>query len=245
MLADIATIVWKESKEFIQGSSRGSSVSRLLFPIALAGILLPWRSGRGYVTGTTALIGLLWILPMVAVSLTVDSIAGERERHTLESLLATRLSDQAVLFGKLAASVVYAWGMMLTSLVVGLITVNLRQRPGAPLLLFTPAYAATLVLVSFLGAILVCGLAVLVSVRASTVRQAAQTFVYGSTGIIVGSVFGARALPLSWRLMIGRILIGPYSMQAELVAGLIFVALDLAVLAAARHRFQRARLILD
>jgi predicted metal-dependent HD superfamily phosphohydrolase len=42
-----------------------------------------------------------------------------------------------------------------------------------------------------------------------------------------------------------RLLIGPYSIQAELVAGLIFVALDLAVLAAARHRFQRARLILD
>jgi ABC-2 type transport system permease protein len=244
MLTDIATIVWKESKEFIQGSSRGSSVARLLFPIALAGILLPWRSGRGYVTGTTALIGLFWILPMVAVSLTVDSVAGERERHTLESLLATRLSDQAVLFGKLAASVMYAWGMMLTSLVVGLITVNLRQRLGAPLL-FSPAYAATLVIVSFLGAILVCGLAVLVSVRASTVRQAAQTFAYGSTGIIVGSVFGAQALPLSWRLMIVRILIGPYSIQAELVAGLIFVALDLAVLAAARHRFQRARLILD
>jgi hypothetical protein len=77
------------------------------------------------------------------------------------------------------------------------------------------------------------------------VRQAAQTFAYGSTGIIVGSVFAAQALPLSWRLMIVRLLIGPYSIQAELVAGLIFVAFDLAVLAAARHRFQRARLILD
>ena len=120
MLTDIFTILWKESREFLQGASRGSTIGRLVFPVALAGIFLPWRAGRAYVTGPAALFGLIWMLPMVAASLTVDSVAGERERHTLESLLATRISDQAVLLGKLAASVVYAWGLMLASLVVGL-----------------------------------------------------------------------------------------------------------------------------
>jgi ABC-2 type transport system permease protein len=244
VISDILTIVWKESKEFMQGSSRASSVARFVFPIAVAGIFLPWRSGHAYVTGITAAFGLLWILPMVAVSFTVDAIAGERERHTLESLLATRLSDQAILFGKLAASVLYAWGMMLASLIVGLITVNLRQRNDA-LLLFSSTYAATLVIVSFLGSILVCGVAVFVSVRASTVRQAAQTLVYGSVAIIFGASFAAQALPLSWRLPVQRILLGTSSIGTQFVAGLIFVALDLAVLAAARYRFQRPRLVLD
>ena len=244
MLTDMVTIVWKESKEFIQGSSRASSVVRLVFPIALAGILLPWRSGRAYVTGIIALVGLLWILPMVAISFTVDSVAGERERHTLESLLATRLSDQAILFGNLAASVLYAWGMMLASLVVGVITVNLRQMSDAPLL-FSSAYAAALVIGSFLACILLCGAAVLVSVRASTVRQAAQTCAYGSMAIIVGAIFGVQALPASWRITLLQILLGTSSIGSELVAGLIVIALDLAVLAAARQRFQRARLILD
>jgi ABC-2 type transport system permease protein len=244
VITDILTIVWKESKEFMQGSSRASSIARFMFPIAVAGIFLPWRSGRAYVTGITAALGLLWILPMVAVSFTVDAVAGERERHTLESLLATRLSDQAILFGKLAASVLYAWGMMLASLVVGLITVNLRQRHDA-LLLFSPTYAATLVIVSFLGSVLLCGVAVFVSVRASTVRQAAQTLVYGSIAIIFGVNFAVQALPLSWRLPIQRILLGTGSIQSQVVAGLIFVALDLAVLAAARYRFQRSRLTLD
>jgi ABC-2 type transport system permease protein len=244
VIADILTIVWKESKEFMQGSSRASSVARFVFPIAVAGIFLPWRSGRAYVTGITAAFGLLWMLPMVAVSFTVDAVAGERERHTLESLLATRLSDQAILFGKLAASVLYVWGMMLASLVVGLITVNLRQRHDA-LLLFSSTYAATLLIVSFLGSILVCGVAVFVSVRASTVRQAAQTLLYGYIAIIFGAIFAAQALPVSWRLPVRQILLGTSSIQSQFVAGLIFVALDLAVLAAARHRFQRPRLILD
>lgn len=244
MITDILTIVWKDSKEFMQGSSRASSVARFLFPIAVAGIFLPWRAGHAYVTGITAAFGLLWILPMVAVSFTVDAVAGERERHTLETLLATRLSDQAILFGKLAASVLYAWGMMLASLVVGLTTVNLRQRDDA-LLLFSSAYAATLVIVSFLGSILVCGVAVFVSVRASTVRQAAQTLVYGSIGIIFGAMFAAQALPVSWRLSVERFLLGTSSIRSQLVAGLIFVGLDVAVLAAARYRFRRSRLILE
>jgi ABC-2 type transport system permease protein len=244
MLADILTIVWKESKEFAQGSSRASTFLRLVFPITLAGIFLPWRTGRTYVTGPAAIFGLIWILPMVAVSITVDSVAGERERHTLESLLATRLPDQAVLFGKLAASVAYAWGMVLASLALGLVTTNLRQSRG-PLLLFSPRYAVVLLVFSFLGSVLVCGIAVLVSVRAPTVRQAAQTFAYGSTAVIFGTLFGFQTLPATWRLAFQQRLVGSSLVQSEIVVGVILVALDLVVLAVARHRFQRARLILD
>ena len=244
MLTDIMTIVWKESKEFIHGSSRAGSVGRVVFPIALAGILIPWRTSRAYVTGATALLEMFWILPMVAVSLTVDAVAGERERHTLESLLATRLSDQAILFGKLTASVLYAWGMMLASLVVGLVTVNVRRGRGT-LLLFSPAYTATLVIVSLLASIFVCGIAVLVSVRAPTVRQAAQTFGYGSTAVIFAAVFGFQALPARWLIALEHLLVGTSRGRTELVGGLILVALDLVVLAASRQRFQRARLILN
>ena len=244
MLTDILTIAWKESKEFVQGPSRASGLGRLLFPVLLAGVLMPWRAGRSYVTGPLAFIGLWWILPMVAVSLTVDAVAGERERHTLESLLATRLSDQAILYGKLTASVAYAWGMVLASLGLGLLTVNLRRQTGA-LLLFSPAYAIALVLASLLGSILVCGIAVLVSVRAATVRQAAQTFAYGSMAVIFGVVFGLQAVPAAWWTALEATLVGRDPTRAAVVALLALVALDAVVVAAARHRFQRARLILD
>ena len=34
-----------------------------------------------------------------------DGIPGERERHTLETLLASRLSDRSILLGKVMAAV--------------------------------------------------------------------------------------------------------------------------------------------
>jgi len=241
---DIITIVWKESKEFVQGSSKAGGIGRFVFPIVLAGILMPWRFGRAYVTGGAAFVGLVWILPMIAVSLTVDAIAGERERHTLESLLATRLSDAAILFGKLTASVLYAWGMMIASLIVGVVTVNVTRRSGT-LLLFSPAHAATLVLFSLLSAILVCGIAVLLSVRAPTVRQAAQTFGFGFTAIVFATIFGFQALPISWRNTLQQMVSGDQVVRTGTIAGLVFIALDVVVVAVARKRFQRARLILD
>ena len=54
-----------------------------------------------------------------------DSFAGERERHTLEPLLATPLSDRAILFGMISAAVGYGWGITLISMVIGLLATNL------------------------------------------------------------------------------------------------------------------------
>ena len=98
---------------------------------------------------------------------------------------------------------------------------------------------------SVLASILVCGAAVLVSVRAPTVRQAAQLFAYGSTAVFFGAIFGFQALPAAWRVAFLARLGGTSLPRTEVIGGLILVALDLIVLAVARQRFQRTRLILD
>jgi ABC-2 type transport system permease protein len=244
LITDIATIVWKESKESVQGSSKGGSLGRLAFPIVLAGIFVPLRLGSAYVTGGAAFLGVFWILPMIAGSLAIDMIAGERERHTLESLLATRLPDAAVVLGKIAASVLYACGMMIASLILGLLTVNLTREDEA-ILLFSPAYAAALVAFSFLAAIFVCGVAVLVSLRASTVRQAAQTFAYGFTGLLFATIFAIQALPASWRSAIAQMLGEGHRLGTALTLGAILMLLDVVVLVVASTRFRRPRLTLD
>ena len=38
-----------------------------------------------------------------------DPLPRERERHTLETLLASRLSDRAILLGKIGAAVGFEW----------------------------------------------------------------------------------------------------------------------------------------
>ena len=59
-----------------------------------------------------------------------DSFAGERERHTLETLLASRLSDHSILFGKIAASMAYGWLISLSCILAGAITVNIVNWHG-------------------------------------------------------------------------------------------------------------------
>jgi ABC-2 type transport system permease protein len=53
------------------------------------------------------------------------SVAGERERRTLETLLASRLDERAILFGKLLAARAYGWGLTLLSLLLGAASVSL------------------------------------------------------------------------------------------------------------------------
>ena len=103
MMDDIRTMLWKEWKEFFlqRGSSRKTMLISALLPVILLGIVIPWRAGPAYADNMVALIvpalmPLLFVLVLVA-----DSFAGERERHTLETLLATRLSDQVILLGKM------------------------------------------------------------------------------------------------------------------------------------------------
>jgi ABC-2 type transport system permease protein len=59
-----------------------------------------------------------------------DAIAGERERHTLETLLASRISDRAILLGKVIVTTGYAWGTALLGLLFGLFVANLSKGQG-------------------------------------------------------------------------------------------------------------------
>lgn len=246
MLNDIETIIWKEFKEIIRGSSKSTAGGflRMAVPVLLAGVLLPSRFGPSYLSGPGPLFGLAWILPMVGIAITVDSFAGERERHTLETLLASRLSDEAILLGKLAASVLYAWILMLASLLLAVITVNVVHRPGT-VLMFSASYGFGLMTLGLLLATLVCTVAILVSLRAATVRQASQTLGFGMMGVYFAAIFGVQALPESYRLAGARIILGQNAFAV--IAGMVglLVAIDLALIAAAHARFKRARLILD
>ena len=246
MLEDILTIIRKEFKEIVHGSSKNKSagVLRMLVPVFFAGVLLPSRVGSQYLTGFAPLAGLAWILPMVGIALTVDSFAGERERRTLETLLASRLSDEAILLGKLCASVLYAWALMIGSLVLGAVVVNLTH-PNGTLQFFSAPYAAGLVSFGLLTATAVCSIAVLVSLRAATVRQASQNLALGMMAVYFSLLFGFQALSRAQRARLMAAVIGGQFTRNALFGLLLLVALDAVLLGAAKARFKRARLILD
>jgi ABC-2 type transport system permease protein len=173
-----------------------------------------------------------------------DSFAGERERHTLETLLASRLSDRAILFGKAGAAVGYGAGLTWISLLLGLVTANLVHGQGR-LLMYSLPVGAGIIALSLLGAGLAAGAGVLISLRAPSVRQAQQTLSFTIMLLLFVPVFGVQALPEAWKGRIFGSLVAINVNQALLVAVLILGGLNVLFLALAMARFQRAKLILD
>jgi ABC-2 type transport system permease protein len=243
---DIRTIVWKEWKEFFlqRGSSRKIMMISWLLPIVLLGIVIPSRAGPGYVSSPLSLIAPALMPLLFIMALMADSFAGERERHTLETLLATRLDDQSILLGKIMAGVLYAWAVLIVTLALAAGTNNLVYERGH-FRMFPTDYLIAVLIFDFLLVVLLSSIGVFVSLRASTVRQALQTLNLGLVVVIWGGFFGFRALPESWQLAVIRVFIGKTFFQTEIIVGIALITLDIVLLGAARARFRRDRLILD
>jgi ABC-2 type transport system permease protein len=248
MITDIWTVVWKEYREVFRGPGSRFNMLMVIFSVALVGVLLPLQQGAGFVTSPLTLLYCFWIASTVVPSIVADSFAGERERHTLETLLAGRLSDRAILFGKLCAIVLYAWGLTLLGLLMGLVTVNVIAAAGGHLLLFPALLALSLVTLSFLASWLFAGLGVLISLRSPTVQKAQQIL----AAVTLLPMAPLIALPLLLGdEKLGALLTGVVSRvlsNVPVVVGTamsLLLVIDLALAWITLARFQRARLILD
>ena len=245
MIADIWTVIWKEWRELIfqRGNLRGIMLS-LLRSVMLFGIILPSQFGRFWVESPLplGLWGWLPILPVTAVI--ADAFAGERERHTLETLLASPLSEQAILLGKVAAVVGYAWVLTLIILLVGLLTINFVDGNGE-LLLYSATTTLGGVVLCLLTATLAASTGVLVSLRAATVRQAAQQLVFASIALTWIPAFGLGLLPTQWQERLLKSVMSANATQIFLIIVIFLVVIDVGLLLVAMGRFQRSRLILD
>jgi ABC-2 type transport system permease protein len=241
-MSDVRAMIWKEFRELLQGGSRGKMMPVVL--LLIYGVFFPLQAGRSWVDSYQVIGFGLGISVFMVLSIVADTIAGERERHTLETLLASRLSDRSILSGKIAAVVLYGWGLTILSLIAGLIAVNLSVGNGHLLLYPTGRAIATMVL-TFLFAILATGIGVLVSLRASTVRQAQQSLSIGWLALFFLGVFGVQLISPATRARLEHRLSTVQLTTAVLVIVAILIVLDVIVLAVNFARFQRSRLILD
>ena len=245
MMRDVFIILWKEWKEIIiqRGSTRGGIIS-LLFIVLVLGILPPIQLGSAWVKSPYSLLLALWIPLMLVSNVVSDSFAGEHERRTLETLLASRLSDRSILFGKIVATMSYGWGIALAVIAIGLIVVNLTHG-GDGLLIYTPITGFGIILAAFLSAGLSAGVGVLVSLSASSVRQAQQTMGLVIMSVLFVPLFGLQALPrsiqekfLEWILQLNS-----PNMMFKILA--LMIVINLGLIAIAMAKFQRPKLILD
>lgn len=232
-MRDILVVGRKELKELfgIRESLRGWTWRML-------GVFLPLQAPEIYV-GTPV---LAVFLPVVLIgNVVADSFAGERERNTLETLLATRLPDHALFLGKVTAVVVYAWTMTVLILAVGLAVVNVARGPHLP----SPVDLVGRLAGALLVAGLMAALGAFISLRARSVRDAQQTFtlLFFLPAVLLAFVLPA-VLSEGLRDTLTRFLSTADSVTVG--AGLLAVlaVTDAALLAFAVRRFRRAKLTL-
>ena len=243
---DILTIVVKELKEFWK--ARGTLRARLLafLPLLIIfGIYFPLQQREMWVEAPFVPgLYFMWLPFVLAGGTTADSFAGERERHTLETLLATRLSDRDIFLGKVLAILIYSLAVTWAAAGLALITLNVT-RGGGPFYMFGASALALIVVGGLLVGLLMTAIGVLASLRAASVRAAAQWFSMITLALFIGGPLLLQALPASVQEAIGRALEAANLTVVGIALALAVLVLDMALLAVGIARFQRTRLILE
>lgn len=246
MTEDILTVMWKEFRGLLRfNNKRTTSLITLLMPVALFGIIFPIQFREDWLT-TYWSLGVSFFTPLMLITTTIaESFAGERERHTLETLLASRLPDRAILLGKLFTSILFGWGMTLFLLLVSLVTANIVEWNGE-----FQTYQSTLLwtdlAASLLTAGMVANLGILISLKSPTVQGAAQK-------IMISLFLPLMLLQAVVFLLPGFLPIDSIKVFLDTLDFEAIVAIFLVVLAAANiglffgawARFKRSNLILS
>lgn len=243
---DIWTVMWKEWHEFLAGGgSRWRGGLGIVVVLFVFSIFLPIQTGRSWTTSALPILIDAAYLPLsIIINMMADAFAGERERHTLETLLASRLSDRAILFGKIGAAIVFGWVLAILGSLIGLVAVNITH-PSGGIVFYSPGTTVGIVVFGLLASTLAAGAGGLVSLRAGTVRQAQQMLGYGIMVLFFVPVLGFQLIPPAKRLQVLQQISTTSGTEIALIALAVLLVLDATLLGIAIARFQRQRLILD
>lgn len=238
-MKEALAIARKEWLELVGRGGLQGAQGMLLF-IAAFGVVMPLMNGRAWITSPVMAVAWAWVPMFLASTVISDAFAGERERHTLETLLASRLPESAILFGKLGAAVAYAAVLCGISLVAGVLTVNVAHR-GEGFIFYRGSVIAAMAGLGLLGAVFVAAIGSIISLRASTVRQAQQTLGGLILVLFVLPIAAVRMMPSAWKADAAAAATAGAWAATVGVAALVLI--DAALLAFARSRFTRSRLI--
>jgi ABC-2 type transport system permease protein len=231
-------MIWKETKDLLfQGGWRASIRPGIV--VAVMGIVLPLQMRSDWFTFSPIEVTLvIFISFFFILNFIGDAIAGERERHTLETLLASRISDRAILLGKVIVTVGYAWAMVIVSLLLGALVLDVTNGTGSWAFYSPVGLLFYLFTLSLLTSLLVASGGVLISLHSPTVRQAQQTL------ILCTLVFGV-ALGLGLNAAGTSLFLALSNNQILLLILAVLAILDMILLGIALASFKRSCLILS
>lgn len=245
MIGDVLTVARKEWLEFrdqLLRIKRGGLSAVIV--LLMLGIVTPLQMGTLWLTSPLMLAYWPLLSSGMVSTLIADAFAGERERHTLETLLATRLSDTSILLGKVLAAILYGLLFTFANIVVGVATLSIRHF-GEGLQAPPFMHIVYMLLLVTLSCSTLAGIGVFISLRAATVRQAQQTLGIIMMVLFIGPVLFIQFLDSGARVSLaGRLTSLGTGRLVVWASGVLFTA-SLILLAMAMARFKRGKLTLD
>ncbi len=221
-----------------------------LWPIFIfcvaCGVYEPLRLGPDWLQSPIMVFSLSVLIPFVTTGfISPYSFVGERLRGTLEPLLATPVSDQALLFGKIGMAVLYGWGVSLVSMVLGWGVINLFVTHGQ-LLSYPPGMVIPTILLSLLFSLLVATLCTIASFYAKTILEAQRGPVMALfIPMLLPALWIGPLMPETWKGLIIQFLppLGATNLFPILIV--LLILLDGIFMIIALSRFHRKQLLLE
>ena len=239
-MTDLATMLWKEFAEFL-----GNRRSLRVFAIAVGifGLLPTLGAARHIPPPLRDVVLPMYVLvacAIVVAQTAPDLVLRERTGHSLEYLLASRLSDGAIFGGKVITAAVMGCVAALLTVALQIVSLNLHGGGGTVgaataggiqwLYLASPQGR----LLAFLGPVLLAAYLATVGTFVA-LRVGDQRAAYMVTMLSVGVL----VLPFVLKLITPHVTLG--WMEG---AALVFAVLDLILVGLGIGLFRRERLVL-
>jgi ABC-2 type transport system permease protein len=248
MVKQIFVIMSKEWEDLKSTFFSNSNFLAGTWPVflfcAAFGVYEPLRIGPDWLQAPIMVFSLSVLVPFVFIgSISPYSFVGERERETLEPLLATPISDQALLLGKMGMAVLCGWAVTAITLLLGLGSINFFQT-NAGFLLYPPGILIPTVLLSLLFSIMAAIAGTNASLYAKTILEAQRNSVMVlSLPMLLPAFIVGHLIPMEWKAILFQTI--PALASANLfpiLIGLLFI-LDCIFMVVILTRFHRKQIL--
>jgi ABC-2 type transport system permease protein len=183
--------------QFVGNSKAALAFSTATYIMISAGS--PLLIGNHWFEATPLLVAYPVVASTFVIHSSVDTIAGERERHTLETLLASPVRESEITASKVLGGVFMGLSLGIAPLIIGVIALNLAavfKGTGDGLLLPASHLLWGLPLLAMTLPAAMTSVGVLVSFFGSSLRNAMQSYSFALVGLmIVGSVIAVLLPP--------------------------------------------------
>jgi len=215
----------------------------LLFCVAF-GIYEPVKKGIEWMQSPIMVFSLSVLVPFIVIGfISPYSFVGERKRGTLEPLLATPVSDQAILFGKIGIAALYGWGISFVSMLLGLFSPFFST---GRFLLYPLGMAIPTLLLSLFFSLLVAIIGANSSLYAKTLLEAQNNLGMALfIPVVLPAFFVGPFMPEAWKIIIIQVVSQLGTTNLLLIFMVLMFIVDNVSILITLRRFHRKLLIFE